>query len=35
VRVGGSEGELHPFNELSKSGKMVNLYNALIMASKM
>lgn len=34
VRVGGNEGDLKAFDELSTSGKMVNLYNALIMASK-
>ncbi|MGB5983517.1 MAG: S8 family peptidase [Nonlabens sp.] len=33
VKVGGEETK--PFSELSSSGKMVNLYNALILASKM
>lgn len=34
VEVGENPNDLRPFNELSKSGKIVNLYNALIMASK-
>jgi subtilisin family serine protease len=34
VEVGETSGPLSPFNELSKSGKIVNLYNALIMASR-
>ena len=33
VKVGGED--VKPFQELSGSGKMANLYNALIMASKM
>jgi len=35
VEVGGNPGDLKPFDELSKSGKIVNLYNALIMASQL
>jgi subtilisin family serine protease len=35
VVVGGNSEDVRPFSELSKSGKMVNAYNALIMASKM
>lgn len=35
VILGGEDSNKKPFNEASKSGKMVNLYNALIMASKM
>ena len=35
VMVGGNSKDIRPFAELSVSGKMVNLYNALIMASKM
>ena len=31
----GENGEKRPFAEASKSGKMVNAYNALVMASKM
>lgn len=34
VEVGENPDDLRPFNDLSKSGKIVNLYNALIMASK-
>ena len=34
VQVGENPNDLRTFNELSKSGKIVNLYNALIMASK-
>jgi subtilisin family serine protease len=34
VEVGEDPNDLRPFNDLSKSGKIVNLYNALIMASK-
>lgn len=34
VVLGGDANTVKPFNEISKSGKMVNLYNALIMASK-
>jgi subtilisin family serine protease len=33
VEVGETSNQLFPFNELSKSGKIVNLFNALIMAS--
>lgn len=35
VIVGGDTGKIKPFADLTKSGKMVNAYNALIMASKM
>jgi cell wall-associated protease len=31
---GEKEGVLKPFSELSKSGKVVNAYNALLMAEK-
>ncbi|CDF81272.1 subtilase family protein [Formosa agariphila KMM 3901] len=35
VIVGGDANNEQPFDTLSKSGKMVNAYNALIMASKL
>jgi len=35
VMLGGDESNTNNFNKISKSGKMANLYNALIMASKM
>lgn len=35
VIVGGEESNVQPFDAISKSGNTVNLYNALIMASKM
>jgi subtilisin family serine protease len=35
VIVGGNSEDIRPFADLSKSAKMVNAYNALIMASKM
>lgn len=35
VVLGGDATNTKPFNEVSKSGKMANLYNALIMASKL
>lgn len=35
VVLGGDASNTDSFNNISKSGKMVNLYNALIMASKM
>lgn len=35
VIVGGDESNMQPFTAISKSGKTVNLYNALILASKM
>ncbi|MFD2563504.1 S8 family peptidase [Aquimarina rubra] len=35
VIVGGDETKSNKFTELSKSGKMVNLYNALILAEKL
>jgi len=34
VIVGGDTNNIKPFGDLTKSGKMVNAYNALIMASK-
>ena len=34
VEFGDNPNSKKPFNELSKSGKIVNLYNALIMASR-
>jgi len=34
VQVGGPEGEEKSFSEISKSGKIANLYNALILASQ-
>jgi hypothetical protein len=34
-KVSLQNGEVVPFGDLSKSGKMINAYNALIMASKM
>ncbi|MFV0541406.1 MAG: S8 family peptidase [Aestuariibaculum sp.] len=34
VVVGGDSNNVKPFSELAKSGKIVNAYNALIMASK-
>ena len=34
VQVGGLEGEEKSFSEISKSGKIANLYNALILASQ-
>ncbi|MEB2773772.1 S8 family serine peptidase [Algoriphagus sp. D3-2-R+10] len=34
VQVGGPEGEVKSFSEISKSGKIANLYNALILASE-
>lgn len=35
VIVGGNSEDIRPFADLSKSAKIVNAYNALIMASKM
>ena len=35
VVVGGETSDVRPFETLTKSGRMVNAYNALIMASKM
>ena len=35
VTVGGDENNNRPFSELSQSGKMVNAYNAMIMAEKL
>lgn len=35
VMVGGNSNDVRSFSELSKSGKIVNAYNALIMASKL
>jgi subtilisin family serine protease len=34
VTVGGNSNDVKPFGELSRSSKLVNAYNALIMASK-
>ena len=34
VIVGGEETDVQPFDAISKSGNTANLYNALIMASK-
>ena len=35
VIVGGNPKDVRPFNQLSTSGKMVNAYNAVVMAEKM
>ena len=35
VIVGGDTENVKPFSDLTKSARMVNAYNALIMASKM
>jgi len=35
VIVGGEGEDIRPFSELSKSGKMVNMYNAFIVADRM
>ena len=35
VMLGGDESNTDNFNNISRSGKMVNMYNALIMASIM
>ena len=35
VVVGGNAEDIRPFSDLTKSGKMVNAYNALIMASQL
>ena len=35
VIVGGDPDNIKPFTDLTKSGKMVNAFNALIMASQM
>lgn len=35
VIVGGNAEDMRPFSTLSKSGKMVNMYNAIIYASKL
>ncbi|MDO1502146.1 S8 family peptidase [Winogradskyella maritima] len=35
VIVGGDASDVRPFSELSKSGKIANAYNALVMASKL
>lgn len=35
VILGGNPSDTAPFSEISKSGNMVNLYNALIMADKL
>jgi subtilisin family serine protease len=35
VILGGEGNNQRPFSEISKSGKMVNMYNAFLMAEKM
>ena len=35
VTVGGDEKDSHQFSDLSKSGRIVNAYNAIVMAEKM
>lgn len=35
VVVGGNAKDIRPFNELSKTGKIVNAYNAILMANAM
>ena len=35
VVVGGDAEDVRPFGDLTKSGKMVNAYNALIMAHQL
>jgi subtilisin family serine protease len=35
VVVGGDANDVRPFGDLTKSGKMVNAYNALIMAHQL
>jgi cell wall-associated protease len=35
VVVGGNPNDIRPFSQLSKSGKIVNAYNAILMANKM
>lgn len=35
VVVGGNPKDVRPFSELSKTGKIVNAYNAILMANKM
>ncbi|GIZ08008.1 S8 family peptidase [Flavobacterium sp. UMI-01] len=35
VIVGGNPKDIRPFSDLSKTGKMVNAYNAFLMANKM
>jgi subtilisin family serine protease len=35
VVVGGDSEDIRPFADLTKSSRMVNAYNALIMAAKM
>lgn len=35
VIVGGDADNVKPFKDLTKSGKIVNAYNALIMAAQM
>ena len=35
VVVGGDSDNIKPFADLSRSGKIANAYNALIMASQM
>ena len=35
VIVGGNANDVRPFSEISKTGSIVNAFNALIMASKL
>ena len=35
VVVGGDADDVRPFSDLSKTGKIANAYNALIMASRL
>jgi hypothetical protein len=35
VTVGGDEKDSRQFSDLSKSGRIVNAYNAMVMAEKM
>ena len=35
VVVGGKAEDVRPFSDLSKSAKMVNAYNALVMAKQL
>ena len=35
VIVGGEATDIRPFSQLSKTGKIANAYNALIIASKL
>jgi hypothetical protein len=35
VTIGGDPSNNRPFSQLSQSGKMVNAYNAMVMAEKL